>query len=48
MLFSSLFGAIFYLKGQLLPAPTEFDNELDNDSDSDDNEDALIYVQKPV
>lgn len=48
MLFSSLFGAIFYLKGQLLPAPTEFDNELDNDSDSDDNEDALIYIQKPV
>lgn len=48
MLFSSLFGAIFYLKGQLLPAPTEFDSEPDNDLDLDDNEDAIIYSETAI
>lgn len=33
ILSSSLFGAIFYLKGQLLPAPVEFDNDLDSDEE---------------
>lgn len=33
ILSSSLFGAIFYLKGQLMPAPTEFDNDLDIEID---------------
>lgn len=33
ILFSSLSGGIFYLKGQLLPAPKEFDNDLDAETD---------------
>jgi len=33
ILSSSLLGGIFYLKGQLLPAPTEFDNDLDSETD---------------
>jgi len=35
ILCSSLFGAIFYLKGQLLPAPNEFDNDLDSETDEE-------------
>jgi hypothetical protein len=36
ILSSSLFGGIFYLKGQLLPAPNEFDNESDLETDEAD------------
>jgi len=36
ILSSSIFGAIFYLKGQLLPAPTEFDNDSDIEIEEED------------
>ena len=46
ILASSLLGGIFYLKGQLLPAPTEFDNDLD--SETDDNEENTICTETGV
>ena len=45
ILSSSIFGGIFYLKGQLSPAPEEFDDELDSESDEDENEPGL--AEKP-
>jgi len=42
ILSSSLFGGIFYLKGQLLPAPTEFDNDLNSEIEDDSD---IIHLE---
>jgi len=42
ILSSSLFGGIFYLKGQLLPAPTEFDNDLNSEIEDESD---IIHLE---